>query len=110
MLAYYTRLLGWALKAQTLPVPEVLHVMSPRLRPPTLPAHTVAHCEDGAARCVQCLLPEVLLHSRQCREAGVRVHALCALGTGTFCTRCGAYAFSQVLLLVRLPMHCCAHF
>ncbi len=92
-----TRLLGWALEAQTLPLDEVLRGVFPRMRPPKLPAHTLASCEEGAARCVRRLLPDALLHTRQCCEAGACAHALFALGAGTFCTRCSAYAFAQVL-------------
>ncbi len=99
VLIYYTRLLGWALDAQSFPVPSLLGNMFPRLRQPKLPEHTVAVRANGEARCVRCLLPAALPPGRQCREAGMRAHALGAGGRGTFCRTCGAYAFTHVVLL-----------
>ena len=84
LLTFYVRLLGWALDAQTIPVPGVLGSLFPRLRPPMLPEHAVALCANGEARCVRCLLPAALLPDRQCREAGTRAHARVPWATAPF--------------------------
>ncbi len=96
--AFYTRLLGWAMDAQTLFAVGAVSDVLAKFRPPRLPAHTVALCEGGQARCVRCLLPAALLDGRPC-QPGSCSHALGALGKGTFCMRCGAYAFSHVVRL-----------
>ena len=51
------------------------------------------------ARCIGCLMPARLTVGRRCRPAGTLGHTLASLGTGVFCTRCGAYGFSKLELL-----------
>ncbi len=67
-----------------------------RLRPAQVPAHCVTMSSDGVPRCIRCVLPEALLHQRQCRPAGTCSHAVWDLGKGLFCVWCGAYTFMQV--------------
>ena len=95
-LAWFARLLEWALAQNCMPSVGFFGAVFHRLRPPALPAHTVASSPDGTERCVRCLLPVHLLHRQQCLERGTRSHTTWAIGGGVFCIACGAYSFKHV--------------
>ncbi len=80
VLAWYARLLEWAIAIEALPEVGMLSGIFPSLRPPRLPQHSLARSRDGTTRYVRCLLPAALIHKRQCREAGTLYHAVWASG------------------------------
>ena len=96
----YARTLAWALESpERLPERSVLGKLFRLPRPPPLPVHTFACDRAGSERCVQCGLPPGLAARQACRPAGTLGHRFCSLGSGVFCTRCGAYSFVQSRLL-----------
>ncbi len=96
----YARTLAWALESPgRMPERSVLGELFRLPRPPPLPVHTFACDRAGSERCVQCGLPPGLAARQACRPAGSLGHRFCSLGSGVFCTRCGAYSFVRSGLL-----------
>ncbi len=84
------------LSSEQMPSLPPLRSLWPKVKVPAFPEHTLARSSGGDIRSVRCLLPHDLLNKRAWVPVGSRTHTMCAIGCGTVCVKCGAYAFARV--------------